>query len=96
VKKNEQLQLSLCVPLAAAVVISAVWVVKTKHQSRQLFVELEALNRERDRLQVDWGRLQLEESTWGTHSRVETLARTRLSLDQPTPEQVLVVTEPAR
>ena len=32
----------LCVPLAAAVLISAVWVIKTKHQSRQLFVEIEA------------------------------------------------------
>ncbi len=93
--RSQQLLLSLCVPLAAAVLISAVWVVKTKHQSRQLFVELEALTRERDRLQVDWGRLQLEESTWGTHSRVETLARTRLSLYQPSPQQVLVVTEPA-
>ncbi len=92
---SQQLQLSLCVPLAAAVVISAVWVVQTKHQARQLFVELEALNRERDRLQVDWGRLQLEESTWGTHSRVETLSRERLSLDQPAPEQVIVIAAPA-
>ena len=93
--KSQELQLCLCVPLAVAVVISAVWVVQSKHQSRQLFIELEALNRERDRLQVDWGRLQLEESTWGTHSRVETLARTRLSLNRPTPQQVLVVEEPA-
>ena len=94
--KNQQLQLSLCVSLAAAVVMSAVWVVTTKHQSRQLFVELESLTSEKDRLRVDWGRLQLDESTWGTHSRVETLARPRLFLDQPAPQQVLVVTEPAR
>ncbi len=93
--KSQLLQLSLCVPLAAAVVISAIWVVTTKHQARQLFVELEALNRERDRLQVDWGRLQLEESTWGTHSRVETLSRNRLFLDRPTPEQIVVVAAPA-
>jgi len=93
--KSQHLQLSFCVPLAAAVVISAVWVIKTKHQARQLFIELEALNRERDRLQVDWGRLQLEESTWGTHSRVETLARERLSLDPPEPERTVVIAEPA-
>lgn len=91
---SQQLQLGLCVPLAVAVVISAVWVVTTKHQARQLFGELEALNRERDRLQVDWGRLQIEESTWGTHSRVETLSRDRLSLDRPTPEQIVVVAAP--
>jgi len=93
--KRQQLQLALCLPIAAAVIISAVWVIKTKHQSRQLFVELESLNRERDRLQVDWGRLQLEESAWGTHARVETLATQQLSLGRPTPDQVVVVAEPA-
>ncbi len=93
--KSQQLQLCLCVLLAATVVISAVWVVTAKHQARQLFVELEALNRERDRLQVDWGRLQLEESAWGTHSRVETLSRRSLSLDLPAPEEIVVVAAPA-
>lgn len=92
--KREQLQLALCLPMAAAVIVSAVWVIGTKHQSRQLFVELESLNRERDRLQVDWGRLQLEESTWGTHARVETLATQELSLRRPMPEQIVVVAEP--
>ena len=92
--KREQFRLLLCLPLAAAVVVSAIWVIKTKHESRQLFVELESLNRERDRLQVDWGRLQLEESTWGPPARVETLATEQLSLRRPIPEQVVVVAEP--
>ena len=81
--KRQYLQFGLILPLAVAVVISGVWVIEAKHQSRQLFVELEALNRERDRLQVDWGRLQLEQSTWATHPRIESLARERLSLDRP-------------
>lgn len=93
--KREQMQLALCLPLAVAVVVSAVRVIETKHQSRQLFVELESLNRERDRLLVDWGRLQLEESTWGTHARVENLATQELSLRNPRPDQVVVVAEPA-
>ncbi len=94
--KRHHLELSLCVPLAAAVVISAVSIIKTKHHARQLFVELESLNRERDRLQVDWGRWQLEESALGNHSLVETLARERLSLARPQPEKVIVVAEPAQ
>ena len=94
--KRHHLQLSLCVPLAVAVVISAVWVIKTKHQARQLFVELESLNRERDRLQVDWGRWQLEESALGNHSLVESTARDRLFMDRPQPEQVIVVAAPVR
>lgn len=89
-------QLALAVPLAAAVVLSGVWAINTKHRARQLFVELEALNRERDRLQVDWGRLQLEHSTWGTHARIESLAVERLNLSAPPADEVVVVVEPGR
>jgi len=82
--------------LSVVVTISGIWVVTAKHQARQLFIELEALNRESDRLQVDWGRLQIEQSTWATHSRIEFLARQHLNLGLPSNEQVLVVMEPAQ
>ena len=88
------MQLGLISSLAVAVVVSSVWVIKAKHQSRQLFVELEELNRERDRLQIDWGRLQLEQSTWGTHPRIESLASQRLNLASPRPDEVVVIVEP--
>ena len=93
---NRCLQLGLISALAAAVVVSSVWVIKAKHQSRQLFVELEELNRERDRLQIDWGRLQLEQSTWGTHPRIESLASQRLNLASPRPDEVVVIVEPGQ
>ena len=79
--------------LSVVVAVSGIWVVTAKHQARQLFIELEALNRESDRLQVDWGRLQIEQSTWGTHSRIESLARQHLDLDLPRNEQVVIVVE---
>jgi cell division protein FtsL len=91
-----KLQLGLCLPLAIAVVASAVWVTAVKHQARQSFIELEALNREHDRLQVDWGRLQLEESAWAAHPRIETLARERLGLDMPSSQQLVMLAEPPR
>ena len=91
---NRCLQLGLISSLATAVVVSSGWVIKAKHQSRQLFVELEELNRERDRLQIDWGRLQLEQSTWGTHPRIESLASQRLNLASPRPDEVVVIVEP--
>ena len=93
---RQQLQVAFCLPLAAAVVVSADGVIQTKHRARQLFVELESINRERDRLQVDWGRLRLEESTLGAHSQIETVARERLSLASPSPEQIVVIAEPVR
>ncbi|NNC65229.1 MAG: cell division protein FtsL [Gammaproteobacteria bacterium] len=86
-------ELSVCVVLAVAVVVSAVWVASARHQARQLFIELEALNRERDRLQVDWGRLQLEQSAWAAHPRVESLAREDIGLDLPDQRTVVLVTE---
>ena len=94
--RTQHVQLGLVVSLAVAVVASSVWVIKAKHESRQLFVEFEALNRERDRLQIDWGRLQLEQSTWATHPRIESLAQERLNLSSPLADDVIVVAEPSQ
>jgi cell division protein FtsL len=80
--------------LAASVVGSGVWVVKAKHEARSLFAELQELEREHDRLQIDWGRLQIEQSMRATHSRIESLARERLDLDEPSDAQVRIVVEP--
>jgi cell division protein FtsL len=80
--------------LAAAVAASGVWIVEVEHRSRQLFVETEELNRELDRLQTDWGRLQIEQGTYATHSRIEGLARDRLQLTEPAGDQLVVVVEP--
>ncbi|TFG86425.1 MAG: cell division protein FtsL [Chromatiales bacterium] len=77
--------------LAAAVLISALASVYAKHQSRKLFVEMQGLVAERDRLEIDWGRLQIEQSTQANHARVESIARERLSMRTPTPDDVKLV-----
>ncbi len=82
--------------VAVAVVISGVVLVTAKHKSRQLFAELEALKREEARLQDDWGRLQLEQSTWATHPRIEALAAQQLELVVPDEEQVVIVAAPGQ
>jgi cell division protein FtsL len=87
----------LTVPLlAAGVVASGLWLIQAKHEARLLFVELEALNREQDRLQVEWGQLQIEQSTWSMHPRIESLAREELELAMPSRRQVVIIAEPAR
>lgn len=86
-------ELLAAVALAAVVTASGLWVVGAKHRGRQLFVELETLNREQDELQIDWGRLQLEQSTLATHPRIESLARERLQLASPAEEQTVLVVE---
>jgi cell division protein FtsL len=94
---NKQLlELAGVLVLAACVVASGIWIVDVEHRSRQLFIETESLSRELDRLQIEWGQLQIEQSTLGTHSRIEALARQRLQLTEPSDNQLVVVTESAR
>ena len=82
-------------PLAAmlwvAILVSAVVAVYARHESRQLFSQLQRLESERDTLNIDWGRLQLEQSTWATHARIESIARGDLGMQVPDPDQLLVV-----
>lgn len=79
--------------LAVVVIGSSVGVVFSKHQSRKLFVELERLNQERDELNIEWGRLQLEQSSWAAHGRVEQIARERLHMTLPLPGETVIVSQ---
>ena len=79
------------VVLTFAVLVSSLAGVYAKHKSRKLFVELQALVAERDRLEMDWGRLQIEQSTQANPARVEALARERLAMRTPTRDDMKVV-----
>jgi len=76
---------------AAVCVLTALAIVYTKHESRRLFVELEALTAERDRLNIEWGQLQIEQSTWATHARIEQVATGELALSRPEARDIYVV-----
>ncbi len=77
--------------LVGAVLGSALGVVYAKHQTRKLFVELQGMQKVQDDLQIDWGRLQLEQATWATHGRIESVARERLDMHTPTADDVVVI-----
>ena len=77
--------------LWAAVLGSAAGVVYVKHQARTLFVELEKLSSERDRLNIEWGRLQLEQSAWSAHGFVEQVANRQLHMTLPSATEVKIV-----
>ena len=70
---------------------SAIALVYTRHESRTLFVELEQLNTERDELNIEWGQLQIEQSTWATHARIEKVALEELSLVRPKSSEIYVI-----
>lgn len=77
--------------LLVLVMTSALAVVYAKHRGRELFAQLQQLEAQRDRLNIEWGRLQLEQSAWASHSRVEKLARERLDMMVPDPESVVII-----
>lgn len=79
------------VVLSLAVVLSALAVVYAKFQSRILFTELQGLSKAQDRMDIEWGQLQLEQSTWAAHGRIERMAYQRLQMVLPEAGQIVVV-----
>lgn len=69
--------------LLLAVFISALQVVATQHEARRIFMEIEQLKQERDSLSEEWGRLQLELSTWALGDRIEGVAKDSLGMLEP-------------
>jgi cell division protein FtsL len=77
--------------LILANVASAIGVVYARHEHRQLFVVLKRLQRERDDLNIDFGRLQLEQATWAESNRIDQVARNRLGMVFPEAGETVVV-----
>ncbi|MBT2968777.1 MAG: cell division protein FtsL [gamma proteobacterium symbiont of Ctena orbiculata] len=77
--------------LVMAVLASAMAVVYSKYLSRKQFVVLQELQAEKEQIGIEWGRLQLEESTLATHSEVEKRARDRLKMHLPKFDEVVVI-----
>jgi cell division protein FtsL len=74
-----------------AVLASSVQVIYARHKAREVFVRLEQLNAERDSLDMEWGRLQLEQSYWSSHAFVERVANSKLQMTLPQMRDVRIV-----
>lgn len=85
--------MTLALAALIALVASAVGVIYTKHESRKLFIELQSLSKERDALNIEWGRLQLEQSTYAAHSLIESKAAGPLALKRPASSEIFLITD---
>lgn len=81
--------------LLGILLVCALGLVTSQHKSRKLFTELEREQERSRALEVEFGQLQLEASTWGLHARVEKIANVSLGLRAPDPRRVRVVEAPA-
>lgn len=70
---------------------SSLGVVWSIHETRTLFIELQGLHAARDRLDIEWSQLKIEQSAWATHGRVEQTARAGLNMVIPSPQDVQLV-----
>jgi cell division protein FtsL len=77
--------------LLALLTACALGLVTSQHQSRKLFVELESEQERARSLEVEFGQLQLEQSTWALHARIEKLASQALRMSAPEASRVQVV-----
>lgn len=89
--KRMTLRIATLGALSLVLVVSAVAQINVQHDRRLKFVELRALERERDVLEERWGQLELEQSAWVAHDRIEKQARKKLGLARPSVERIVLV-----
>jgi len=77
--------------LAGLLIACAVFAISARHQHRHLFIQLQKEQARARALDVDWGRLLLEQSTWAMHSRVELVARNHLQMAVPDAQRIYLV-----
>ena len=81
----------LLVLISGALIAGAVGVVWARHLHRQAYIALSSLERDRDELNIEFGRLQLEQATWAESNRVDQVARMRLGMVFPRTEDIVVL-----
>jgi cell division protein FtsL len=77
--------------LLAVLIACALSLVTSRHQSRTLFVEYERAQAQSRAFDVEYGQLQLEQSTWAMPARVEKIAREQLNMQLPAAGRVEVI-----
>ncbi len=82
---------ALLVALIVANIATALAVVHSRHAHRQLFIEATRLEKARDELNIEFGRLQLEQATWAEANRIDQVARDRLGMKFPEGGEIVVV-----
>ena len=81
----------LNIVLVILIIVCALGVVTSQHMARKLFMALEKEKETERKLDVEWGRLQLEQSTLVMHGRIERIAREQLNMQVPSATSIQIV-----
>ena len=96
-KKAEKLAMKKIISyiiLLVLVFVSAIMVVFQVFEYRHDYRELSAFNREKDDLNAEWGRLLIEQQTFGATTQIGTRAVTQLRMYSPPVAQTIVISLP--
>lgn len=74
-----------------ALIAVSLGVVTAQDKARKLYFELEQQEELTKKYDTEYGQLQLEQSTWAMHSRVEELAAKRLQMQVPDAKRIQVI-----
>jgi cell division protein FtsL len=77
--------------LVGILVVCALGVVTSQHRARKLYSELQQAQEQAKQMNTEYGQLQLEQSTWAMHARIEKIASERLHMRVPDPSKIQVV-----
>lgn len=75
-----------------ALIFSSLGLVNAQHKARKLYIELDQMSQASKQYEQEYGQLQLEQSTWAMHSRVERIATEKLQMQVPDPKRIQLVT----
>jgi cell division protein FtsL len=77
--------------LVLVLVACALGIVTAQHKARKIFIELQQEQELAKKMEVEWGQLQLEQSTWAMHARIEKIATAYLQMQVPDTARIQVV-----
>lgn len=81
--------------LFLVLIMTALGAITSQHKSRKLYFELQQQQDAAKQYDVEWGQLQLEQSTWAMHARIEQIASQHLHMQVPDPKRIQLVVPPA-
>lgn len=73
-------------------ILTAIALVEAQHRARKLYDQLDQAQKAEKKYELEYNQLQLEQSTWAMHSRIEGIATRELDLQVPDETRVQVVT----
>ena len=75
--------------LILILMICAMAAVTSQHKARKLYQAMEVERERAKALDVEFDQLQIEQSTWAVHTRIERVAVERLKMRRPAPDNIL-------